>query len=131
VDERVAYGATSDDQAFAAIWDALGGAQRRDVSATATPAQFRRAVAEGGLGMGAFGGALLAAVCEPLGAHEAMLIAQDPRTEFPYAWYFTRAGAWYLSADRARCAAALRKVQELGLLAEMTDAVDRAEYEGG
>jgi hypothetical protein len=131
VDERVAYGATTDGQAFAEIWDALGGATRRDVSQTATPAQFRHAVAEGGLGMGAFGGALLAAVCEPLGAHEAMLIAQDPRTEFPYAWYFTRAGAWYLSADRNRCAAAMRKVQELGLLAEMTDAVDRAEYAGG
>jgi hypothetical protein len=130
VDERVAYGATTDEQAFAEIWDALGGAQRRDVSETATPSHFRHAIAEGGLGMGALGGALLAAVCEPLGAHEAMLIAQDPRTEFPYAWYRNRAGAWYLLADRARCAAAMRKVQELGLLAEMTDAVDRAEYAG-
>ena len=84
------------------------------MSETATPSRFRQAVAEGGLGMGALGGALLAAVCEPLGAHEAMLIAQDPRTEFPYAWYFTRAGAWYLSPTAQRCAAAMRKVQELG-----------------
>ena len=131
VDERVAYGSTGDEQAFGAIWDALAGAQRRDVTSTATPAAFRQAITEGGLGMGALGGALLAAVCEPLGAREAMMIAQDPRTDFPYAWYYTAAGAWYLMADRGRCATAMRKVQELGLLAEMTDAVDRAEYAGG
>jgi hypothetical protein len=131
VDERVAYGATTDGQAFADIWEALAGAQRRDVSATATAAAFRSAAAEGGLGMGALGGALLAAVCEPLGAHEAMLIAQDPQTEFPYAWHYTRGGAWYLLADRARCAAAMRGIQQLGLLGEMTGAVDRAEYAGG
>ncbi|WP_028061228.1 hypothetical protein [Candidatus Solirubrobacter pratensis] len=130
VGERVAYGATTDDQALADIWEALAGAQRRDVSATATPAAFRAAVAGGGLGMGAFGAALLAAVCEPLDAREAMLIAQDPRTEFAYAWHYTSAGAWYLLADRGRCAAAMCSVQELGLLGEMTEAVDRAEYAG-
>ncbi len=130
VQERVAYGATSDDHAFADIWEALAGAQRRDVTASATPAAFHTAVSEGGLGMGALGGGLLAAVCEPLDGHEALLIAQDPRTEFPYAWHYTASGAWYLLADRARCAAAMRSVQELGLLGEMTDAVDRAEYAG-
>jgi hypothetical protein len=36
-----------------------------------------------------------------------------------------------MPADRARCAAAMRSMQELGLLGEMTDAVDRAEYAGG
>jgi hypothetical protein len=131
VDDRVAYGATTDDQAFADIWEALAGAQRRDVSATATPADFASAAAEGGLGMGALGGAFLATVCDPFDAREAMLIAQDPRTEFPYAWHYTRSGAWYLLADRGRCAAAMRGIQELGLLGEMTDAVDRAEYAGG